>query len=44
MDTPGAYSLAISIDGEHTLDVGVQVRAAAAPRPSLGGPNAGLVS
>jgi hypothetical protein len=44
MDAPGAYSMAISIDGEHTLDVGIQVRASAAPRPSLGGPNGGLVS
>jgi hypothetical protein len=28
MDSPGAYNMAISIDGEHTIDVGVQVRAA----------------
>lgn len=45
MDAPGAYSMAISIDGEHTLDVGVQVRATAAPRNSMpGGLNTGLVS
>ena len=29
MDAAGAYTMAIAIDGNHTLDVGVQVRTAA---------------
>jgi len=29
IDAPGGYTMAIAIDGEHTMDVGVQVRAAA---------------
>jgi hypothetical protein len=28
MDSPGSYNMAIAIDGEHTMDVGVQVRTA----------------
>jgi uncharacterized protein DUF6941 len=38
MDALGAYTMAIAIDGTHTLDVGVQVRSAAAL------PVSGLVS
>jgi hypothetical protein len=34
MDALGAYTMAIAIDGAHTLDVGVHVRAAAALPPS----------
>jgi hypothetical protein len=29
MDAAGAYTMAIAIDGNHTLDVGIQVRTAA---------------
>ena len=29
MDAAGAYTMAIAIDGDHTLDVGIQVRTAA---------------
>ena len=29
IEAPGGYTMAIAIDGEHTMDVGVQVRAAA---------------
>jgi hypothetical protein len=28
MDSAGSYNMAIAIDGEHTMDVGVQVRSA----------------
>jgi len=28
IDAPGGYTMAIAIDGEHTMDVGVQVRGA----------------
>lgn len=28
MDSAGSYNMAIAIDGDHTMDVGVQVRAA----------------
>jgi hypothetical protein len=38
MDAAGAYSMAIAIDGEHTIDVGVQVRTTAQMAPN------GLVS
>jgi hypothetical protein len=35
MDAAGTYNMAIAIDGEHTMDVGVQVRSATGtmPRP-----------
>jgi hypothetical protein len=42
MDAVGSYSMAISIDGEHTMDVGVQVRSPA-HSPSQAAPG-GLVS
>jgi len=29
IDAPGGYTMAIAIDGEHTMDVGVQVRGSA---------------
>ena len=32
MDAAGNYTMAIAIDGDHTIDVGVQVRAATAPQ------------
>jgi hypothetical protein len=36
MDSVGSYTMAIAIDGDHTVDVGVQVRTAAAvPRGGL---------
>ena len=35
MDAAGSYSMAIAIDGNHTMDVGVQVRSAA-PMPANG--------
>ena len=34
MDAAGSYSMAISIDGKHTMDVGVQVRAQIPPVPN----------
>lgn len=34
MDAPGSYSMAIAIDGEHTMDVGVQVRSASPMVPN----------
>lgn len=34
MDTAGAYLMAIAIDGDHTVDVGVQVRTAAQIAPN----------
>ncbi|HXD48668.1 MAG TPA: hypothetical protein VN600_07840 [Gemmatimonadaceae bacterium] len=33
MDAAGAYTMAIAIDGEHTIDVGVQVRSSAPMAP-----------
>ena|SRR5579884_3780534 len=40
MDAPGTYSMAIAIDGEHTMDVGVHVRTATTPA----GPRSPMVS
>ena len=34
MDTAGSYTMAIAIDGEHTVDVGVHVRSAGQISPS----------
>jgi len=34
MDSAGAYSMAIAIDGNHTMDVGVHVRSAAQIAPA----------
>jgi hypothetical protein len=34
MDSAGGYTMAIAIDGNHTMDVGVQVRAATPLSPS----------
>ena len=34
MDAAGSYTMAIAIDGEHTIDVGIQVRTAAQLAPS----------
>jgi hypothetical protein len=34
MDAAGTYSMAIAIDGNHTMDVGVQVRAAGQLSPN----------
>ena len=34
MDAPGSYSMAIAIDGQHTTDVGVQVRSVAQGVPN----------
>ena len=34
MDAAGSYTMAIAVDGEHTVDVNVQVRAAARMTPS----------
>jgi hypothetical protein len=34
MDAAGSYTMAIAIDGNHTLDVGVQVRTAAQITPN----------
>ncbi|HXT14495.1 MAG TPA: hypothetical protein VN706_02615 [Gemmatimonadaceae bacterium] len=34
MDAAGAYVMAIAIDGDHTIDIGVQVRTAAQMTPS----------
>jgi hypothetical protein len=34
MDSAGSYSMAIAIDGNHTMDVGVQVRSAAQIAPN----------
>jgi hypothetical protein len=36
MDSVGAYSMAIAIDGRHTMDVGVQVRSVAPPKAMSG--------
>jgi hypothetical protein len=33
MDAAGGYTMAIAIDGEHTIDVGIQVRAATQVTP-----------
>lgn len=41
MDAAGAYSMAIAIDGKHTMDVGVQVRTA---MPMTGAPASGMLS
>jgi hypothetical protein len=40
MDSAGSYNMAIAIDGQHTMDVGVQVRGAA---PQMV-PNGGMLS
>lgn len=34
MDTAGPYSMAIAIDGKHTMDVGVQVRSVGSVAPN----------
>jgi len=34
MDSAGSYNMAIAIDGDHTIDVGVQVRTATQIAPS----------
>jgi len=34
MDAAGGYTMAISIDGDHTIDVGIQVRTAAQIAPN----------
>jgi hypothetical protein len=34
MDAAGSYSMAIAIDGQHTMDVGVQVRTATPIAPN----------
>jgi hypothetical protein len=35
MDSAGSYSMAIAIDGDHTIDVGVQVRSAGQIAPNV---------
>jgi hypothetical protein len=35
MDSAGSYSMAIAIDGDHTIDVGVQVRSSAQIAPNV---------
>ena len=36
LDSSGSYTMAIAVDGDHTVDVGVQVRAAARITPNTG--------